>query len=184
MVDPGESLVQIIIHCHSAGKVSIEVAKRMALAAKKHLLAGHSSIPEHIVTLDMQWLDQTKATANGSSIFIEATTSSGCTLGASAIGTPKKTPEDTGLSAAQDLLKAIKGRVCLDEHAQDQVIILMALAHGCSRVLTGPLTLHTKTAIFIAELMTKAKFKVVETDANTAIIECEGIGYYVPPTNH
>ena len=40
------------------------------------------------------------------------------------------------------------------------MIIFMALADGESRLLCGPLTLHTETAIHIAEKMTGAKFKV------------------------
>lgn len=51
----------------------------------------------------------------------------------------------------------------------------MALATGLSRIRTGPLTLHTKTAIHIAEMITKVKFNVFE-DGSTNIIECNGIG--------
>lgn len=51
----------------------------------------------------------------------------------------------------------------------------MALAKGHSRIRTVPLTLHTKTAIHIAELITKVKFNVYE-DESTWIIECNGIG--------
>lgn len=51
----------------------------------------------------------------------------------------------------------------------------MALAKGHSRIRTGPLSLHTKTAIHIAELITKVKFNVTE-DGSTNIIECDGIG--------
>ena len=40
------------------------------------------------------------------------------------------------------------------------MIIFMALADGESRLLCGPLTLHTETAIHIAEKLTGAKFKV------------------------
>ena len=36
-----------------------------------------------------------------------------------------------------------------------QLIILMALAKGRSVVRSGPITLHTRTAIHVAELMTK-----------------------------
>lgn len=36
-----------------------------------------------------------------------------------------------------------------------QLIIFMALADGVSKVLSGPLTMHTKTAIHIAEMLTK-----------------------------
>jgi len=38
---------------------------------------------------------------------------------------------------------------------QDQLIIYMALAKGESRMLAGPLTLHTQTAIHIAETIAK-----------------------------
>lgn len=58
---------------------------------------------------------------------------------------------------------------------KDQLIIFMALATGFSRIRTGPLTLHTKTAIHIAELITKVTFNVIE-DGATNIIECNGIG--------
>lgn len=43
---------------------------------------------------------------------------------------------------------------------QDQMIIFMALADGESKLLCGPLTLHTETAIHVAEKLTGAKFKV------------------------
>lgn len=39
--------------------------------------------------------------------------------------------------------------------SQDQLIIFMALADGKSRIrTTNPITLHTKTAVYIAELLT------------------------------
>jgi len=81
-------------------------------------------------------------------------------------------------------LEYIDQGVCLDEYAQDQVIIFMALAKGCSKVLTGPLTLHTQTAIHVVEHLTKAQFKVspVSEEKNNSkfIIECQGIGLEPP----
>ena len=57
----------------------------------------------------------------------------------------------------------------------------MALAKGQSRILTGPLTLHTQTAIHIATELTKAKFDVIAiknvNDVIRNIIQCDGIGY-------
>lgn len=41
---------------------------------------------------------------------------------------------------------------------QDQIIIFMALAHGRSRVRTGPITLHTQTAIHFTRLLTGVCF--------------------------
>lgn len=52
----------------------------------------------------------------------------------------------------------------------------MVLAKGQSRIQsTFPLTLHTTTAIYVAELITKVKFNVIE-NGSTCIIECTGIG--------
>ena len=39
-----------------------------------------------------------------------------------------------------------------------QLVILMALAKGKSTIRTGPVTLHTQTAIHIAELLTQVLF--------------------------
>lgn len=38
---------------------------------------------------------------------------------------------------------------------QDQMILLMALADGTSHIRVGEVTLHTKTAIYIAEMLTE-----------------------------
>jgi RNA 3'-terminal phosphate cyclase (ATP) len=65
----------------------------------------------------------------------------------------------------------------------DQLIIFMALASGKSRVLTGPLSLHTETAIHFAKLLTGATFTVEESPVRQGLFEvqCEGIAYE-PPT--
>jgi len=65
-----------------------------------------------------------------------------------------------GKKAAEELLEAIETGGTVDKYIQDQMIIFMALADGESRLLCGPLTLHTETAIHIAEKLTGAKFKV------------------------
>ena len=52
----------------------------------------------------------------------------------------------------------------------------MALADGISSVLCGPITLHTQTAIHVAELLTKAKFVVKPQGNESNIIECQGVG--------
>lgn len=43
-----------------------------------------------------------------------------------------------------------------------QLIIFMALAKGVSRVKSGPITLHTQTAIHFAEQLTKVSLKLQE----------------------
>ena len=62
---------------------------------------------------------------------------------------------------------------------QDQLIIFMALAEGTSRLACGPLTLHTQTAIAIAEQLTTAKFTVKPGDeaaGEPCVIKCQGAG--------
>jgi RNA 3'-terminal phosphate cyclase (ATP) len=61
---------------------------------------------------------------------------------------------------------------------QDQLIIFMALAEGTSRVACGPPTLHTRTAMAVAEQLTAAKFSVMPPGAagEPHIIECQGAG--------
>ena len=67
----------------------------------------------------------------------------------------------------------------MDKHIQDQLIIFMALAPGRSELVTGPLTLHTETAIHIAEKLTGAKFTIENCQDNNRgwLITCEGIGF-------
>lgn len=61
---------------------------------------------------------------------------------------------------------------------QDQLIIFMALAKGMSRMSCGEPSLHTRTAMSIAERLTTAKFRVRKPKGNMQhwIIECEGAG--------
>ena len=55
------------------------------------------------------------------------------------------------------------------------------LAPGLSELVTGPLTLHTLTAIHIAQMMTGAKFQHESVDNSKAWkISCDGIGYVNP----
>lgn len=118
---------------------------------------------------------------NGSSIVIVAETTTGCILGGSGIGSPKEQAFSVGELAAKELLHSVLSKVCFDEYMQDQMIIFMALAKGQSRILTGPLTLHTQTAIYIANELTQANFDVIpikrDNEVVKNIIQCEGIGY-------
>lgn len=113
---------------------------------------------------------------NCSGIILVAETSTGCFLGASALGKRNHTGEQTGAEAANHLLDNIISGACVDDYCQDQLIIFMALAAGTSQIKVAAITLHTKTAIYIAERITKAKFNIIEMD-NYRIIECKGIGY-------
>ena len=55
-------------------------------------------------------------------------------------------------------------------------ISFLSPANGVSRIRVDELTLHTQTAIWVAEKLTDAKFNVTSQSDGTNIIECHGIG--------
>eukprot|EP01084_Bolivina_argentea_P318181 551755_1 len=87
--------------------------------------------------------------------------------------------EEVGCKAAKELINDwnISKFGCTDRWLQDQLIIFMALAKGKSRMKTSTLEMHTKTAIYIAEIMTGVKFVVLQQKDGSVLVECDGIGY-------
>lgn len=73
--------------------------------------------------------------------------------GASARTERGVSPEATGAQVAVELAGALSSGSCVDQWAQDQLIIFMALAKGTPRMLCSSPTLHTRTAMVIAEQM-------------------------------
>ncbi|EFA07135.2 RNA 3'-terminal phosphate cyclase [Tribolium castaneum] len=99
---------------------------------------------------------------NCSGIILVAETDTGCVLGGSALGKRGESAEETGKRAAVELVKSIEEGACVDGHSQDQIIVFMALAQGASSVKVGEITMHTKTAIFVAEELTDTRFEIVQ----------------------
>jgi len=98
-------------------------------------------------------------------------------LGAASVLERNSSFDSFGERLALRIANDINNRVCADEYLQDQLIIFMALAPGVSKIRTGAITKHTKTAIYVSELMTSAKFEISTDDSgSTNIIECSGIG--------
>ncbi|XP_062543818.1 RNA 3'-terminal phosphate cyclase [Armigeres subalbatus] len=156
-----------------AGAVPIRVAKDLANGAKNllnHVYRDQINIEEYKESVDM-------APDNCSGIILGIETSSGVVMGGAALGNRNKAAFETGQEAANVVKTAVHLQACVDRHVQDMLIVLMALAEGRSRIRTEPLTMHTQTAIHVAELMTKARFRVVEQPNESVIIECDGIGY-------
>ncbi|PPQ63191.1 hypothetical protein CVT24_005736 [Panaeolus cyanescens] len=115
----------------------------------------------------------------GSGIVLWAELEGGGIVGGSCVGSKGIPPHKVGEDAAAELIKHLNEGGCVDEWLQDQIIIFMALAEGESQVRCGDagLSLHTQTAIWLAEQLTDAKFQV-ETEPNgQVIIKCHGIGY-------
>ncbi|XP_049543017.1 RNA 3'-terminal phosphate cyclase [Anopheles darlingi] len=160
-----------------AGSLPIKIAHEMS--------SGARSILQQIGPgkIDIQVYKESPDVApegNCSGIILGCETNTGAILGGSALGGRGKQNGQCGAEAAQEIQSAIQAGACVDRHVQDMVIILMALADGRSRIRTEPLTMHTKTAIYISELMTKAKFNIIENNGQNVVIECDGIGLLNP----
>nr|CAD7261513.1 unnamed protein product [Timema shepardi]CAD7569308.1 unnamed protein product [Timema californicum] len=171
IVDAGQ-VVRVWGWAFVAGNLPIKVANTMADSATQALL---KALPNIEVSIEAYKERTEEAIGTGSGINIVAETSTGCLLGGSALGKRELKTEEVGVKAVEDLLQSVKTEACVDNYAQDQLILLMALANGKSRVKCGSITLHTETAIHIAQLLTQAKFNIVK-EGDSSVIECEGIG--------
>uniref|UniRef100_A0A665U4Y9 RNA 3'-terminal phosphate cyclase n=1 Tax=Echeneis naucrates TaxID=173247 RepID=A0A665U4Y9_ECHNA len=164
-----------------AGVLPFKLAKDMSAAAVRTIRKEIKELYINIQPLQ----EKDKACGNGNGIIIIAESSTGCLFAGSALGKKGVYADKVGIEAAEMLLRNIRHNGCVDEFLQDQLIIFMALAKGISRIRTGAVTLHTQTAIHIAEQLTQAKFTIRKCEDELSsnvnyIIECQGSGV----TNH
>ncbi|XP_054459017.1 RNA 3'-terminal phosphate cyclase [Anoplopoma fimbria] len=160
-----------------AGVLPYKLAKDMSVAAVRTIRREIKELYINIPAVQ----EKEKAFGNGNGIIIIAESSTGCVFAGSALGKKGVYVDKIGIEAAEMLLRNIRHNGCVDEFLQDQLIIFMALAKGTSRIRTGEVTLHTKTAIHIAEQLTQAKFTITKCEDELSsnegyIIECEGSG--------
>lgn len=172
--DFGE-LISVYGRAYVSGTIPVKVAHKMADAAEQVL---RQKLPRNVeIYIDRVKEHAERAVGNGTGIVLWAETSSGCVLGGSALGKKGRDAESDGETAAKEILDSVERHACLDKYAQDQVIIFMALARGKSRIRTGPLTDHSKTAMWVVKLMTKVEFNIIEEEGSDCIIiECDGLG--------
>jgi RNA 3'-terminal phosphate cyclase (ATP) len=98
-------------------------------------------------------------------------------LAGSNLGERKRKPEDVATEATSMLLESLAWGACVEEYLQDQLIIFMALAEGQSRLVSGPLSLHTQTTIWLASELAGVTFDVKELDGSRFLIQCHGLGF-------
>ncbi|OAD58762.1 RNA 3'-terminal phosphate cyclase, partial [Eufriesea mexicana] len=178
---------EILGWAYVAGAVHIREAYKMANDAKSVLIKGLNkhNIPLPSINIEEYKEDESQAIGNGFGINLVCTTTSGCILGGSGLGSERQKEVPAGIQAANEILDTILAGSCVDAHAQDQLIILMALAKGTSKINLGNknLTSHTKTAIEITDMILNqfnVHFKFSENKNGSDILyslECEGNGY-------
>ncbi|KAJ8717492.1 hypothetical protein PYW08_005891 [Mythimna loreyi] len=153
-----------------AGTLPMRLATQMSDGFKDSIKDLH-----HRTEITVLKEDPNIAPNNCSGIIAICEMTSGCRLGSDGLGKRGADPLDVGRAAGAALRADILTGCCLDTHLQDQVIIYMALAEGQSSVRVGDITMHTKTAIYICELIAKVKFEIVE-DGCKNIVTCTGLG--------
>jgi len=176
LIDRG-SITSIKGHAHVGG-LPYHIAHKMRDGARAKLIsAGYEPA---IIRIDSTKEKDGLIVGSGGGVVLWAETSGGCLIGGTAVSSKGQAPEDVGSSAAEELIRNLEHEGCVDEYLQDQIIIFLALAEGKSTVRTGPLTLHTRTAIWVAEQLTDAKFDIEELSPENITIACRGIGFKAP----
>jgi len=165
------------IHIRSfVSKLSYKVAEIMTNVSYDKLKSFYPNIQIDKETIQVPDHD---SVGPGSGIIIFAETTTNCLVASSELGERGVQSEKIALNAVNSLKKEIDSRNCVDEFMQDQLIIFMALANGFSRIRSGPLTLHTQTAIHFTSVLTGAKFDVTKENENNVLIVCQGINFNV-----
>lgn len=163
--------------CFVAGRIPIHLAKDMKKHAEQELKT--LNLPYNCFRIEYYQESAKMSEDNGAAIVLRAITSENCVLGSSALGERKIDANKMGSSAGGELKKLISQQICVDSYVQDQLILYMALAKGVSQIHTAPLTKHTQTAIYVAELMCGTKFHTEELNDGNIVLSCEGIGHQV-----
>lgn len=135
-----------------------KVAERQAVAAEA-LLKSAGLLPKIEVVNDMS-----NPLQKGSSLVLWAETDSGALLGGDAIGELGKPSEKVGREAANNLLKEVDTEATVDSHLADMLVPYAALAQGNSAYLSGFITEHLDTNIWLAEKILGTKFQVTRVE--------------------
>eukprot|EP00096_Caligus_rogercresseyi_P012843 TRINITY_DN550_c0_g1_i1.p1 TRINITY_DN550_c0_g1~~TRINITY_DN550_c0_g1_i1.p1 ORF type:complete len:384 (+),score=88.61 TRINITY_DN550_c0_g1_i1:1889-3040(+) len=178
-------ITSIRIIASVGGKVPLSVARESAISARQAIEQELKPLSSALVFTEDVY-SESRSQGNGSSITIIASSETGCVFGGSALGGPKVKASAMGVTAAKDLLQSLLHcpKACVDTHASDQLIILMALAEGTSSLMVPyPLSLHTETAIKIAETLCGARFSTFhQPEESSLLLQCEGIAYKATAT--
>jgi RNA 3'-terminal phosphate cyclase (ATP) len=135
-----------------------KVAERQAAAAEA-LLKSAGLVPNIEIVNDLS-----NPLQKGSSLVLWAETDSGALLGGDAIGELGKPSEKVGREAANNLIKEITARATVDSHLADMLVPYVALAEGNSEYLSGLVTEHLDTNIWLAEKILGTKFQVTKVE--------------------
>jgi len=156
MIDRGK-LVKITGHVVTSGAVPQKAGEKLMKSA----IAALRNAFGHIIPINVEVRRETGK--DGAQIVLHAHSSTGMKISSSALAPTRQFGQETRVAreAVHYLVEDWNTGSCVDRYLQDQLIIFMALAKGTSYLRTGPVTLHTQTAIHFAKRLLGAKIDVV-----------------------
>ena len=133
------------------------VAERQAKAATSIL--GNWGYPADIKVVN----DSSNVLQKGSSIVLWTKTNKNVLLGGDAIGELRKTSEEVGREAAENLVKEAEAKATVDVHLADMLVPYIALAGGSSTFCTRRVTDHLETNMWLVEKILDKKIELSKT---------------------
>jgi RNA 3'-terminal phosphate cyclase (ATP) len=120
-------------------------------------------------------VDMVNAPSQGTGTLVFLTCSfEGGTAGFTSLGQKGKRAEEVADDACSDLFQFLASDAVVDEHLADQLIPYMALAKGRSSIVTGRITAHLKTNMWVVEQFLPVTFRA---DKMKGLISVEGAGF-------
>ncbi len=163
-----KELDEIIICSHSGGLPS-EVAKRMALAAKKRL----EPLGKEIRTVfDIH--DSKESVGCGIEVF---GVSKNSVISGSVLGKKGEPAEKVAQNAVEKFMQEFDSNAGVDVHASDQIVPFMALAKGKSSFSCRLFSHHLQKSIEVTEDFLGVKFGIQEKNGRF-FVSVEGINFF------
>lgn len=152
LIDPGvvEGVGGVAFSSHLQER---QVSERMAAAANKAL--NHKGYKPRI-----SCLEDKEALQPGAAIVLWANTSTGCLLGADALGQIRRTSEQVGREAARYLQRDLAAGGTVDRFASDQLVVFAALAKGETIYRAPFVSEHLQTNLSLIEEIYGAKVAI------------------------
>jgi RNA 3'-terminal phosphate cyclase (ATP) len=132
----------------------------------------NSGIEQEILQRD----DPRCAFSPGVGMVLTSKLSSGAIVGSDELGRIGRTSEDVGRSVASSLIHLIQGKIPVDEHLGDQLLIYMALARGHSTIRVAEVTTHMVSCIYVCERFLGRIFTLGQETGGATTISCNGVG--------
>jgi RNA 3'-terminal phosphate cyclase (ATP) len=174
---PDDAVVSLRVTAVCAGRVKAAAATA-AVEAAVAALAGVPLTPPGTEPSTSTTVDR-DAVGDGGSILAVATTRDGLIFGSDAPLTRRDDAAAVGADVGRRLAADLASGAGVDEWLQDQVVVFAALAAGTSTFTTaGPPSLHTRTALAIAEQVVGAATEAVQEEGGEGLwrVTVRGVG--------